>query len=396
MGFRKSHRLLQMAAINILRHKVKALTVIVPIVFCIGLAAAVSFVRDGFQRDAELAARMLPDVTVQKMVAGRLERINKAAIDEIKKIDDAMRVLPRIWGYIPLKVKGKDAVYTVIGLLPETVNLTKNLHLCLETGVFPDLGVNRGVVVGKAFAEAMQLQNGDSFALEDAFGRRERFQVAGVFKSAIAIYSADLILMKLEDASRFFNYQEGEASDICIYLDDPTRADMLAAEILARLPGLRVLTRDALGDITRQSYGSRAGVFGLMWLIILLSVILTVWAQGVSIRFEGAKEIGILKAMGWSIGDIIYLKLYEGLILSIGATTLGLIAGLGYVLIEAPGIKGYFLGWSSIYPEFAIPIYIDPATLVTLFCLGVFPFLFASVIPAWWAGILEPDRSLRT
>ena len=216
-----------------------------------------------------------------------------------------------------------------------------------------------------------------------------------MFATSVHIYTADLILTPLNTAKRFFGYKEDEASDLCIYLDNPLLADGIAKQIASMGANLRVLTKDKLADITQQAYGGRSGVFQLMWMILLLTAMILGWSQASNITLDKRKEIGILKAIGWSTLDVIELKMLESLIIGFLGILLGLTIGLGYLLIGAPGIKEYFLGWAAVYPDFPIPIYVSSSSILLLIVVGIFPLLFATVIPAWLTGIIEPDESIR-
>jgi len=119
------------------------------------------------------------------------------------------------------------------------------------------------------------------------------------------------------------------------------------------------------------------------------------WAEGMSVGTNMKREIGILKAIGWGVGDIIEMKVMEALQIGFFSFVVGTIIGFGYILIDAPGIKSYFIGWASIYPNFPIPIYISPENIFLVFCISIFPLLFAMMVPAWLIGIMEPDEAIR-
>jgi len=61
-----------------------------------------------------------------------------------------------------------------------------------------------------------------------------------------------------------------------------------------------------------------------------------------------------------------------------------------------PGISGYCLGCASIYPKFPVPVHCDLQSIILLFILGVFPMMAVSAIPAWLAGIINPDEAIRS
>ena len=212
---------------------------------------------------------------------------------------------------------------------------------------------------------------------------------------SVQIYAADLLLTDIDSARNFFGYGPMESSDICIYLDDSAYVGKVAEKITSDSPSLRILSKDALLNATIQAYGGRGGVFQLMWLILLITACLISWSQASHISLERTREIGIFKAIGWEIMDVIELNLIETTILGIVAATFGIVLALVYILLDAPMIKSYFLGWATIYPDFPIPILISAKSVCLLFTICLVPLWVATVIPAWLLGIVEPDKAIR-
>ena len=384
------------AATNLMRWRGRTIAIAVPLIVVMAVAAAMTFVKDGCQRDAELSASMLPDVTVQQLLAGRVDRINLSTADRIRRMPHVAKVVPRIWGYIPLRVEARDLAYTVLGIDAGEMPFERDVALAVEKGRFLRPGDTGKAVIGKAFAHANSAGVGDRIRLRSPLGRDTEFVVVGVFSSPVQIYTADLMLVSLRDAREFFGYLDGEASDLCVYVDDQAHADSVAHAIAKRAPSLRVLSRDALRDLVAQAYGGRSGVFQILWLVLLVTVMLLAWAQSSSISLQMRKEIGVLKAIGWGTADVVEVKMLEIAIIGLGATLAGIALGFIYLLAGAPGIKQYFLGWAVVYPEFPLPVYVSTQSIGLLVAIGVFPLLGATVVPSWLAAIVEPDEAIRS
>ena len=95
------------------------------------------------------------------------------------------------------------------------------------------------------------------------------------------------------------------------------------------------------------------------------------------------------------VGRFSEMRMMESLILGLGGTSIGILAGFVYALLGTPGISGYCLGCASIYPKFPVPVNCDFRSLVLLFILGVLPLMAISAIPAWLAGVVDPDEAIR-
>ena len=133
-----------------------------------------------------------------------------------------------------------------------------------------------------------------------------------------------------------------------------------------------------------------------MWLILLVTVVLLTWAQSSHISVDVSRETGILKAVGWQTGDIIFVKMMESMLSGMFATTVGILIGFVYALMGTPGISGYCIGCASVYPKFPVPVNCDLGSIIIIFLLGTGPITFASSIPAWLTGTIDPDDAIRS
>jgi ABC-type antimicrobial peptide transport system permease subunit len=89
------------------------------------------------------------------------------------------------------------------------------------------------------------------------------------------------------------------------------------------------------------------------------------------------------------------VKAFEILTLGLAAVLTGLIAGIGFMLMGAPGVKRMIIGWADIYPDFPIPLHVDGATVFLIFILGLVPLLAGALVPIWKIGTLDPDQAIR-
>jgi ABC-type lipoprotein release transport system permease subunit len=396
MSAEKHWSLWSIAAHNLWRYRPRTIAVLAPLLIVMGAAAAVTLVRDGLSRDATLSVRVLPDITVQRMVGGRVERIPLSYLESVRALAHVANAVPRVWGYVPVTVPQGEVAYTLMGVDLERMPIAERIGLTIEEGRFLVSGDTGKAVVGKAFASVFLAGAGDRIELEDTLGNAAEFEIVGIFGASAEIYAADLIVVPLETAREYFGYGASEASDICVYLDDPVNTGLTALRILEMGDNIRIVTRDAMAALNQQAFGRRGGVYQLMWMTLLLTVCLVAWAQSASIGLALTREIGILKAVGWSTLDIIEIKLMESVILALLGTFGGMLLGLGYLALDAPGIKQYFLGWATVYPEFPLPVHMSLSSLFLLLVIGVLPLVAATVVPAWRVGIIEPDEAIRS
>ena len=287
-----------MASQNLRRHRGRSLAILIPLILVMDTASFMMFTRGGFVKDAEIAKGFLPDVTVQGIEAGRVGKISLTIKKRIEEIPHVKMVIPRVWGYLPLKIRGVDTAFTLMGLDLNRPVYNGKLPWTIERGAFLVPGDRRKAVLGQGVALSFNAGVGDRLQIEDTLGNKGEFEVVGIFNNTVQIYSTDLILVSLPDAGEFFGYPKDEFSDLLVYADSPENADLIAREIAGRFRNTRVLTGRALTDLVKEAFGRRGGTFQAMWLILLETVLLLVWAQSAHLSVDVSREIGILKAVG--------------------------------------------------------------------------------------------------
>jgi ABC-type lipoprotein release transport system permease subunit len=131
--------------------------------------------------------------------------------------------------------------------------------------------------------------------------------------------------------------------------------------------------------------------------VALLSFVIFAWDKATGLSAEERKEIGILKSIGWETGDVLLLKTWEGVVISLSAFLFGVILAYCHLFffsatLFAPALKG----WSVLYPQFRLTPVIDPYQLAVLFFLTVVPYSAATIIPSWLTATVDPDAAMRS
>jgi ABC-type lipoprotein release transport system permease subunit len=128
----------------------------------------------------------------------------------------------------------------------------------------------------------------------------------------------------------------------------------------------------------------------------LLAFIILAWDKATGLSADEKIEIGILKAIGWETPNIIELKFWEGLIISLLSFLTGFIAA--YIHVFHAGASVIFAslkGWSLIFPEFNLIPYINFYQISFLMFITVIPYIIATIAPSWKAAIAPPDEVMR-
>jgi ABC-type lipoprotein release transport system permease subunit len=389
--------LLNYALNCIQRYKVRTIVILI----CLGISASIfssmAFMSDGLVKEGAISLKYAPDLTVQGISSGRQTVIPTKYVGYVQEAPGVVSVSERVWGYG--NVGNSLLVIVGVDLQNQVVNYSQAYPV--EFGTFLDSQTNNTVVIGKAVADLLGANVGSILTILTESNAPKTYQVIGVFNSQSSIYSADLILMNINDARTFFNVPEDEATDILVYvsnIDASIKSSLVntVAREISDLPNCRVVTKDVLLKAQETTYGNRSGFFSVVWYVILIAVAIIAFNQTVVVGHESKFEVGLLKALGFSTSDVIQIRFMESLILGTLAGSIGLSFGIIYdSVLGAPVLRDFMLGWATLYPGFPVPVFISMQTVLFTLAITIVPLLFATVIPSWLNATVDPDLAMR-
>ena len=386
---RRSLALLHHALGAIVRRRGRNAAITVGLAAVVALFSSTLFLSEALRAEYRALAAGMPDLTVQRLVAGRPALI---AIDEVAAIDalalpGVRTVRPRVWGYLYVApIEGNVVVVSIEGAA---------IDADLIEGALPVAGDE--IAIGATIARSLGARPGDELALAGSAGAEPAvLRIAGIVDPGTALLSGDLVLTTDARARSLLGVPEGQATDLAIALARPEESAVVTAAIAESLPGARVLDRLLLERTYELTFDARAGFLGAVLVPALLALLLLAWDRLTGLGESERREIGVLKATGWSTGDVLAARMWEsGIVGAIGAA-LGIV--LGYVhafVLGAPGISGALFGWSALHAELSLAPAVDGAQVLAILGAIVIPFVAVSVVPAWRAAMLDPDRLLR-
>jgi ABC-type lipoprotein release transport system permease subunit len=377
-------------ALGALRRRTgRNVSIVVGMALVVGLFASVLFLTDAIRREFALGIDGTPDLTVQVLAAGRPALVPVATLEGLGARRGVRSVEPRVWGY--LYVPSLEANLTVIGIRdPGETGREGNALVSGRLPVAP-----HEMAVGATLAHALGLRLGDKMAFPKP-GGFHLMQVVGIFRSESELRTADLLLTAEGDARTLLGVPEGMATDIAIHLGNPDEAAVVSSVIQASLPGARVLEKRLLRRTYELTFDERGGLVAAMGLPALIALLLLAWERLTGLSEGERREIGILKAIGWETSDVLMARTMESALIAFVGTAAGVLLAYVYVFVaEAPGLRDALFGWSALYPRFRLTPAVDVAQVLTLLGTVVVPYVAVSLIPAFRAATLDPDRAMR-
>lgn len=386
--------ILNYAVLSLLRSWQKQVSLIVIYALVVGFYASVVFFTSSLKTETSQTLEDLPPLWVQQLKGGRLVPMSVSLQDSISKIRGIKKVFPRYWGYFfddatgaVLTVMGSDFPNEEIGFLEfkEDYN-QKNKE-----------GNNKnGVLVGTGILETRNLQLGDFLSLNDVNGKKVSYEIVGSFGAKSDLLTKDLIILPIKEAQKIIGLEDSICTDIAVEIYNPEEIENIGKKIDARFPSLRVVTLAQLSSTYQTLFSWRGGIFIYGSLLSVLAFLLLMWERASGLSSNEKKELGILKAIGWQINDVLFLKLTEGAILSITATLLGIILAYVHIFVfNSPILKPFLVGWSVLYPAYDLQPFVSLGDILSVFSLSVVPYLAATLFPAWRGATTEAADAMR-
>jgi lipoprotein-releasing system permease protein len=301
------------------------------------------------------------------------------------------------------------------GLAPKLESKISILPSSIVRGEFSVSG--KGILIGIELARKLHLEVGDNVLIHSPSnlkkmwdclkaGEQEgisptEFTVRGIFDVGYYEYNASVVFCSLLNAQDLYDLNE-DIHGLIVMLKDPMKVNQVRDQL-----------SKALGDKLEISTWAEENSGMLNALLVeknvmfyILFFIMIVAAFGITsvlITFvvQKTREIGMLKALGATSGQVMWIFLCQSIFVGVIGVVCGL--GLGMLAISYRNeflhfmnrMTGFELFPSDIYTFSELPARIIPHDIMLICGGSLIICILAGVLPAWNAGRLKPVDALR-
>ena len=259
-----------------------------------------------------------------------------SVIDAVEKVDGVEMVSASGWGQA--RFEGLDSSYSAVD--PGTAEKLMNLNLA--EGSMADLGRD-GVVVSRTMAAAKGWELGDKVKSQFAATGERQLKVVGIYASKGWINDNFILSLAQQNA---FNGEQLIASGLVAIESGADKGEVQDAisAALADHPDAKILDRKAFEKEAGGFIDSLLTFVTVMLLLAVLIALLGIVNTLALSVFERTRELGLLRAVGMTRGQVRAMVRWESVVISlIGALSgAGLGIGIGLALSQAlkdEGIK---------------------------------------------------------
>lgn len=262
------------------------------------------------------------------------------------------------------------------------------------------IGSDLAARLGAAVGDALTVYSPATFTGEDEIRLPAEMTVAGIFEMGMWEFDMGYLVASLWEARDFCAGAGLEG--IQVMTADPYAADRIAAELRQRLgPGVSVTT---WMEQNQQLFAALRVEKNMMFFLLIFITIVAAFGITntlITVTVQKTREIGLLRALGFSAGGIMRVFFWQGWVAGLLGTTLGI--GAGLVVLKYRNHLLHFLNDrcgmqllpEELYHLAELPAHTLPGDVALVGVSVLVICTLAAVIPAWQAARLEPVRALR-
>lgn len=329
----------------------------------------------------------------------------EGAIEKIKADKDIVSASPFVLGQVMVSFRGKGQGVYIRGVAPSMEEKTTDISKHIKEGSLNELDAKDGlpgIIIGSELANRLGVFKNDEINILSPTGeigplgmlpKVKPFRVAGIFEVGMFEYDSNLVLVGLKSAQDFFGMKNA-VTGIEVRISDIYKAGRVR-ERIQKIFGYPYQARDWM-QMNKNLFSAlkleKFAMFIILILIILVASFNIVSTLIMNV-IEKEREIAILKTMGSTNRGIMSIFMFQGFIIGLIGTVIGLGGGyaLSYILNTSQIIKLP----PDIYYLSHLPVKTNLSDFISVSLSAILISFLSTIYPAWQAAKLNPVEPLR-
>lgn len=370
------------------KQKTKYISIFILSTLTIFLLSTVIFIKSSLQNEILKTLESHNDFIIQKEFGGRIFDIENQLEDKLRNIYGVKNITKRVYGRY--KFLSEDVYFTIIGV--DFSNLNKELkNLGLQNISKDEMIV--GFEVDNLLKKYKYTNYYDFFLPNKEI---KKVKIAKVLEKESNIISSDIIILDINLARDILGINRDFSTNIAFDVPNELERANIKQKLQRLDLDLNIIQKEDILKKYETIFNYKGGVFLILYLVVLFAFIMILYQRYSQLSINERKQIAIFKAIGYSVRDIIKVKMSENFVVAFVSYLFGVLLAYFFVFIlNAPILKNIFIDFSNIKNDFIIYPYIEFSTFVTLFLFFMVLFLSSVLIPVWKISAINPYESLR-
>ncbi len=380
--------------LQLFKERSRHLSVIVISVMILFLLSSALFISSSIRFSLEQTLNVQPDFVMNRTQGGTAVPTPLIWSDELLDIHGISKVTPRVYGRYFFEAKKKSFLIVGVDFFEEQGH--ENIQKLIDETDIKAFFDGNNMLVGegvKAYLHAHFYK--DSYNFLTPKGQFENVHIFKELPSQSNLVANDMMVMPIDLARKILGYTEDESTDITFNVPNPDEWYMISDKVSALHYDLQVINKSDVEKSYENLYNYKGGFFLILFLILLGTFALILYQRYSMVYSSERRQIGLLRALGWSINDVLKLKFMETLLVILISFVIGIFIAYMYVFIwGAPLLKEIFLGGQNLSNSVTFMPVLDFSILTSIFLLYALPFIAAVLIPVWRVSVTDPKEAM--
>jgi ABC-type lipoprotein release transport system permease subunit len=381
--------------LQLLAHKARHLGILIVTTVIVFLMSAVLFVSSSIEVTIGKAMAAQPDFVVSRLQAGESVVTPLEWVDRIGTLEGVLDLSSRVYGRYFYAPNGQSFLVMGIDLFASQSHAA--LRQILNEADLKPLATSPGMLIGEGVREFLEAHHyHDSFHFKTPQGALKRVSIVGTLPQQANLLANDLVILPIDVAREILGVPHDRVTDIVLTVPNDAEWEHILAQIHLLFFDAQVVDRHQVERAYASLFDYKGGFFMVIYLVVLATFMMMLYLRYTSVYALEKREIGILRALGWQIGQVIRQKFLEAIWVILLSYLLGVTLAYFYVyLLDAPILRTIFLGGGNLANDVAFAPVIDGGLLGAIFLLILFPFVTAVVVPVWRIAVTPPTEAMR-
>ncbi len=376
-------------------HRSKHISIFIISTLLVFILTSVMFISNSISKDILATVDSQADFIVQKMKAGQVVDIDTSIVEKIETVLGVSDVTTRVYGkyyFKPLKQS-----FTIVGVDFFEEQNSKNFLFLSKTLDIKKFLEKDYMIIGsgvkKLFDKYKYFQ---SYIFTTPLNKTLEIEIYDNLDDTTSLISNDMIIMTKQLAKTILGVDKYQATDIALNVPNDLEKINAKVELILKDDNLRVISKDEIKSYYLNLFSYKTGIFLILYIVSIITFLLVLYQRYSMINSNDKKEISILKAVGWSIKDILKLKIFENFLVAFFSFSFGVILAFIYIFIaKAPFLINIFLGYSNLELSYELTPYVSIGSIITLFIFYMVPYLCVVLFPVWKIATIDVIKSIK-
>ena len=376
-------------AVKFLTHgRTQSILILVGIAIAISIQIFVGLLIDSLQRT--IVNRTIgnsPHVTISSSTDVSTIRGWEKIINEVEQTRQVKAFSPSATGNAFVRKDNSNLPVLIRGFPFPAADMIYDIGSAIYDG--REYSTRGEVLLGRELGEELGLDVGDKIVLSLPRGGTVTLTVSGFYDLGVASINKTWLFTHLDTAQKIFDFSD-RVTSIEMAVKDVFQADIVASQLEQKLNNDDIVIENWKGqneELLSGLEGQRISS-AIIQIVIIASVVIAIASVLAISVLQKSREIGILKAMGINDFNASLIFLYEGFLLGIVGSLVGVILGIGllYAFITfttSPGARPI------------IDLYFDYGFVMRSWLIVIIAATVAGVIPARKSLKLNPVDVIR-